>query len=107
MRQIGPAELKAWLDDPQRPPPELLDVRENWEFQFCRIEGSRLIPMGHVPTEAGTLDREREMVVICHHGVRSFSVCRFLEYNGFTRVSNLAGGVAAWAREVDPGMPTY
>jgi len=107
MQQIRPAELKAWLDDPQRQAPLLLDVRESWEFDVCRIEGSQLVPMSHVPAHASVLERERETVVICHHGVRSFSVGRFLEYNGFARVSNLAGGVAAWAREVDPRMSTY
>jgi rhodanese-related sulfurtransferase len=53
------------------------------------------------------LDPQRETVVICHHGVRSFAVARFLEQQGFTNVINLDGGVAGWARDVDPTMPTY
>lgn len=107
MRQIGGPELKAWLDDPQREPPLLLDVREHWEYQLCNIAGSRLLPMNQIPALAGELECERQTVVICHHGVRSFSVCRYLEANGFRDVINLSGGVAAWAREVDPRMPTY
>jgi rhodanese-related sulfurtransferase len=107
MRQIGCAELKAWLDDPLGKPPLLLDVREAWEFQLCHIEGSQLLPMAQIPSRLSDLDRNREMVVICHHGVRSFSVCRFLDAQGFQAVINLSGGVAAWAREVDPRMPTY
>ena len=65
------------------------------------------MPMRQVPADYGKLDRERDIVVICHHGVRSYQVARFLEHYGFDRVHNLQGGVDAWAREVDPLMPLY
>ncbi|HNA29743.1 MAG TPA: rhodanese-like domain-containing protein [Thiobacillaceae bacterium] len=107
MRQIRPDELKAWLDDPDRPRPLLLDVREPWEFERCHIEGAELLPMAAIPSRVAQLDPAREMVVICHHGVRSFHVARFLEHNGFSDVINLTGGVDAWAREVDPHMAVY
>lgn len=107
MRQISARELDAWLSDPDRPRPMLLDVREPWEFQACRIEGSRLMPMRSVPLHVDDLDDDAETVVICHHGVRSYQVAMFLERQGFERVYNLTGGVAAWAREIDPAMPTY
>lgn len=107
MRQLRPAELKAWLDDPQREPPLLLDVREPWEYRHCHIEGSRLVPMQSVPAHLAELDPGRETVVICHHGVRSYHVARFLEHQGFANVINLTGGVDAWAKEADPTMPTY
>ena len=81
MRQIRPIELKQWLDDPQRQPPLLLDVRELWEFERCHIPDARLVPMGSVPAHLTELDTERETVVICHHGVRSYHVARFLEHN--------------------------
>jgi rhodanese-related sulfurtransferase len=107
VRQISARELSDYLRKAARPP-LLLDVREPWEFQHCRIEGSQLMPMGNVRSEAGQLDPDRETVVICHHGIRSFSVARFLENElGFSNVVNLTGGVAAWARDVDPEMPTY
>lgn len=107
MRQISASELSRYLTKASQPP-LLLDVREPWEFQHCRIEGSQLMPMGNVRSEAHELDPDREIVVICHHGIRSFSVARFLENElGFTNVVNLTGGVAAWARDVDPEMPTY
>lgn len=107
MRQMSPTELQQHLTETVQPP-LLLDVREGWEYQHCRIEGSQLMPMGQVRGEAQVLDPDRETVVICHHGIRSFSVARFLENElGFTNVINLAGGVAAWAREVDADMPTY
>ncbi len=107
MQQIRPRELRAWLDDAQRTKPLLLDVRETWEFERCRIDGAELIPMSMITTRFTQLDQARETVVICHHGVRSFHVARFLEQNGFSSVINLAGGMDAWAKEVDPAMPTY
>ncbi len=107
MRHVRPAELKAWLDDPQRDKPLLLDVREPWEFERCHIEGAELLPMASIPSRFSQIDPQREVVVICHHGVRSFHVARFLEHNGFSNVINLTGGVDAWAKEVDPKMATY
>lgn len=107
MQHIRPAELKAWLDDPQRDKPLLLDVREPWEFERCHIAGAVSLPMNGIPARLAELPRDRDIVVICHHGVRSFHVARFLEHNGLTRVINLTGGVDAWAKEADPSMPTY
>lgn len=107
MKHLRPAELKAWLDDPAREKPLLLDVRESWEFALCHIDGAELMPLQSVPARIGELNPEREIVVICHHGVRSLHAARFLEHNGFTRITNLSGGVDAWAREADPAMPTY
>lgn len=107
MRHIRPAELKDWLDDPRRAKPLLLDVREPWEFERCHLDGAELLPMASIPSRYGQIDAQREVVVICHHGVRSFHVARFLEHNGFTNVINLTGGVDAWAKEVDPKMAIY
>lgn len=107
MQHIQPAELKAWLEDPQREKPLLLDVREPWEFERCHIEGAVSVPMNGIPARLDELPRDRDIVVICHHGVRSFHVARFLDHNGFTRIINLTGGVDAWAKEADPTMPTY
>jgi rhodanese-related sulfurtransferase len=107
MKQIAPADLSAWLADASRAKPQLLDVREPWEFQTCAITGSHLIPMGEVPARAAELDTQVPLVVICHHGGRSMQVAMFLERQGFTGVHNLAGGVDAWARTVDRAMPVY
>lgn len=107
MRHISPAQLAQRLDDPQQPAPLLLDVREPWELEICRIEGSVAMPMGSVPARFPELDRDRETVVICHHGGRSAQVCMFLERQGFSSVINLAGGVAGWAAQVDPRMAQY
>ena len=107
MRNLTPAELAAWLADPARPDPLLLDVREPWEFQTCHIAGARHVPMNELPARLGELDPEAEMVAICHHGARSLHVAHFLARQGFERVHNLAGGVDAWARAIDPAMPVY
>jgi rhodanese-related sulfurtransferase len=106
MRQMSAQALAAHLRA-EGDLPLLLDVREPWEFAICRIEGSRLLPMGRVVASLGELDPERETVVICHHGIRSQQVAYFLERQGFARVINLQGGVDAWAREVDREMATY
>jgi rhodanese-related sulfurtransferase len=107
MEQITPAELKAWLDDESRTPPLLLDVREPREHQICSIADSLLMPMQTVPARQHELDPGRDIVVICHHGGRSMQVAMFLERLGREGVHNLAGGVDAWAREVDPSMERY
>ncbi len=107
MTQITPQFLHQWLADSARKPPVLLDVREPWEYQTCRIEGSTLAPMNTIPARARELDPETETVVICHHGMRSLQVGLFLERNGFSNLYNLQGGVNAWADQVEPAMPRY
>ncbi|ALG68009.1 rhodanese-like domain-containing protein [Beggiatoa leptomitoformis] len=110
MRQLSPPQLKAYLEQQvieNSPLPLLLDVREPWEYQICHLDNAVLIPMGTLPNQLSTLDRQQEIVVICHHGVRSQQVGWFLERVGFKDIINLVGGVAAWAQEVDHNMPTY
>ncbi len=108
MKHFTPQELQDYLSglDPAEHP-LLLDVREPWEYQICQIPGSQLIPMRQIPDQANVLNPEQEIVVICHRGNRSRQVGYFLEQYGFDRLINLAGGVQAWARDVDPQMPTY
>lgn len=107
MQHITPTELAAWLADDTRAQPLLLDVREPWEFQTCHLAGALLMPMASVPARQEELDPEQPVVCICHHGARSMQVAAFLERAGFGQVSNLTGGVHAWALQVEPGMPTY
>jgi rhodanese-related sulfurtransferase len=106
MRHMTPQQLAEYLTHAD-PAPLLLDVREPWEYQICHLDGAMLLPMRDIPAACGQLDAEREIIVICHHGVRSRSVASYLEREGFGNVVNLNGGVAAWARDVDPGMPVY
>jgi rhodanese-related sulfurtransferase len=105
--QIAPEELQQWLSDAARPAPLLLDVREEWEYQLCCIDGTLHIPMGTVPARSGELAQDRDIVVICHHGGRSMQVATWLERNGFDKLHNLAGGMDAWARRVDASMAVY
>ena len=107
MQHLSAPELAARLADPAQEQPLLLDVRENWEFDTCHIAGSTQIPMHLIPIRVGELDDDREIVCICHHGARSMQVAAFLERNGFDKVTNLTGGVHAWAVQVDPSMPKY
>jgi rhodanese-related sulfurtransferase len=107
MRQITAGELAAWIADPARARRAAAGVREPWEHQTCRIDGSVLMPMAEVPQRAGELDANADIVVICHHGGRSMRVALYLAGQGYGRVHNLDGGVDAWARTVDPSMPQY
>jgi len=104
VRNLRPGELAEYLREQQ---PLLLDVREPWEYNICHLEGSQLLPMGQIHLRLQQLDPQRETVVICHHGIRSRQVAMFLEHQGFSNVINLAGGLDAWAREVDLDMATY
>ncbi len=106
MREMSAGELKEYLDAATEKP-ILLDVREAWEFDIARLENAQLIPMRTIPGKLSELDPDQETVVICHHGIRSRQVCRFLENEGFSRLINLSGGVEEWAREVDNQMATY
>jgi rhodanese-related sulfurtransferase len=107
MKPVSARELAEWLADADRAEPLLLDVREPWETNVCRIEGSVLAPMQTIPQRMSEWDAARDTVCICHHGGRSMHVAMFLERHGFASVFNLSGGVDAWARQVEPAMPTY
>ncbi len=110
MQHLKPAELAQWLEEGAagtRPLPLLLDVREPWEVDICKLPGSENIPMQTLPLHLERLDPAQEIVVICHHGVRSVQVTMYLERQGFSALYNLRGGVAAWAEEVDTNFPCY
>lgn len=101
---ITPGKLKARLDSGDRP--VLLDVREPWEYETVRIEGSRLIPLAQMPERVSELDPASETVVICHHGARSAYVTQALTQAGFSKVLNLEGGLDAYS-QVDESVPRY
>ncbi len=98
-------ELKSRLDRGDRV--FILDVRNPEEFQICRIPGSTLLPLPELPRRFSELDRQCEMVVHCKSGVRSQKAIAFLRQQGFTKLSNLKGGILAWADRIDPTMPKY
>ena len=85
----------------------VLDIREPEELAVCIMDGSVTIPMQQVPNALEGLPREQPLIVVCHHGVRSAMVTEFLRGNGFDNAWNLAGGIDAWARHVEPAMRRY
>ncbi|MDB6148160.1 MAG: moeZ, partial [Spartobacteria bacterium] len=86
---------------------EILDVREPFEYDIARIEGSRLMPLGEVPSRLEELSREKELIVMCKSGVRSAQAVEFLRTNGFSQVFNLRGGIDAWTEQINPEMARY
>lgn len=105
--QLGPAELRNWQADVARAQPVLIDVREPWEFELCRIEGSVSIPLGQLAARLPEVPRDRPLVMVCHHGHRSWHAAAALRHAGFGQVHNLRGGVEEWAAEVEPAMNRY
>lgn len=86
---------------------QILDVREPHELAICQVAGAQVIPMRKIPEQTDTLPRDRHILVLCHHGQRSLVVTNFLRTQGFPAVSNIAGGIEAWAEEIDPAMRRY
>jgi len=105
VREIPPLELAARMR--RADPLDLIDVREPYEWRIARIEGARMIPLGRIGAAVGDLPRDREIVLYCHHGVRSRAAAEFLASQGFDGVWNLSGGIDRWSAEVDPTVPTY
>lgn len=85
----------------------LIDVREPPEYNTCRIPGAELKPMGQVTQWMQELDQDEEIILHCHHGMRSEQVSAFLARQGFTNVKNMLGGIDAWSLRVDPSVPRY
>ncbi|MFK5912919.1 MAG: rhodanese-like domain-containing protein [Woeseiaceae bacterium] len=106
MRHFSPKQLQDYLDQTS-PPPLLLDVREQWEFDYCHIQDSVLIPMGELPNELESLNTTQGIVVICHHGIRSRHMGLYMEQAGFKDIINLEGGVEQWAEDIEPSMRRY
>jgi adenylyltransferase/sulfurtransferase len=85
----------------------LLDVREEWEVATAAVDGARHIPMALIPAQQALLPRDREIAVLCHHGMRSAMVADYLRAAGHERVLNVTGGIDRWSVEVDPSVPRY
>lgn len=105
MKQITPEQCRERLSSSN--PPLLLDIREDWEREIASLDFATYIPMHQVPDRLGEIDRQRPVVVMCRSGARSRQVAAYLSQNGYGDVSNLAGGICAWAETLDPTIPTY
>ncbi len=104
--EISVGEAKRLVD---RHPEKavVIDVREAYELEICRLAEARHIPMREVPGETAALPRDKHLLILCHSGVRSLRVTKFLRDHGFNAVSNITGGIDAWAVEIEPDMPRY
>ena len=110
--QFRPKDLSAWLEQVRaHGDPIVLDVREPAELAIASVkpDGFTLltIPMGTIPLRLAELDPQQPIACLCHHGGRSMQVAQFLASRGFENVANIAGGIHAWAAEVDPSLNTY
>ena len=87
----------------------LLDCRETSEHRTCRVEGATLIPMREIPLRVVELEefRDKPIVVLCHHGVRSLRVAHWLRDQGLETAQSMQGGIETWSLEVDPSIPRY
>ena len=106
MQRLSPAILKDYLQGCEIPP-LLVDVRESWEYEICQLENSILIPMAQLISRPEQLDPAEEIVLICHHGIRSYKTGLYLKSRNFNRIINLEGGVERWAQEIDLNMARY
>jgi len=103
--QIDVQELARWRREAIRH--LVLDVREPWETALCVIDGSLTIPLSGIAAGLDRLPADVPIVAMCHHGVRSLQAVRWLRRNGRENAVNLAGGIDAWARQIEPEMRLY
>lgn len=104
-KNLGPQEIKEILD--KKNGARLIDVREKWEYNIASIENSELMPISIFMGFLDKLNIDDELIIYCHKGIRSASVCNFLADKGYKNLINLKGGIDAWAIEVDPSIPRY
>jgi rhodanese-related sulfurtransferase len=103
--EITPAEVKARLDRGEKL--VLVDVREPWEFEICRIAGAKLVPLGALAASLNALPDVDEVICYCHHGMRSLDAAAWLRFQGFEGAKSLAGGIERWSLEVDSNVSRY
>jgi len=103
--EITPKDVKARLD--RREKLHLVDVREPWEYDLCRIEGAKHVPLGSLAASLQTLPDVDEVICYCHHGMRSLDAATWLRFQGIERAKSLAGGIERWSLDVDPNVPRY
>jgi rhodanese-related sulfurtransferase len=103
--EILPRDVKAKM---ARGEPFLfIDVREPWEHQTAHIEGAKLIPLGQIRASFGELDVDGDVVLFCHHGMRSLDAAAWLRSQGVEGAQSMTGGIERWAVEIDPKVPHY
>jgi rhodanese-related sulfurtransferase len=103
--EISPREVKELLarDDKVL----FVDVREQWEYDTAHLEGSVLIPLREIPGNLARLENADEIVIFCHHGMRSLDAAAWLRSQGVAGARSMAGGIERWSTEIDPKIPRY
>jgi rhodanese-related sulfurtransferase len=104
-RDVTPEQLKQWFAEDRVP--RLIDVREPEEWALVRLPGAELMPVGQISAWSATLDAEQDLVLYCHHGIRSLHAAMYLAAHGFARVMHLRGGLDAYSQQADPTIPRY
>jgi rhodanese-related sulfurtransferase len=103
--EIAPRDVKDLLARGEKV--FFVDVREKWEYDTSRIEGSTLIPLREIPANLARLEEAGEIVLFCHHGMRSLDAAAWLRSQGVESARSMAGGIDRWAVEVDSAVPRY
>jgi rhodanese-related sulfurtransferase len=106
--EVTPQEVKRRLDAGEKV--RLIDCREAFEWQLTRIDGSEFIPMNTIPARLAHLESladGHDLVVFCHHGMRSMQVAHWLREKGLENVQSMAGGIDRWSAAIDPQVPRY
>src|SRR5260221_12869941 len=103
--ELTPKEYKTMRDN--KSPHVLLDVRQPWEVGKASIPGAEHLPFTELVDNSDLFSKDHKIIIYCHHGIRSLNACVFLREKGFKDVLSLAGGIEAWARQVDPTIPLY
>lgn len=103
--EMTPREVKEKIDRGEKF--LFVDVREKWEFETSRIEGATLVPMREIPENLARFEAADEIVLYCHHGIRSFDAAAWLRSQGIEGARSMAGGIDRWSAEVDSKVPRY
>ncbi|HEV2341451.1 MAG TPA: rhodanese-like domain-containing protein [Candidatus Acidoferrales bacterium] len=103
--EIEPRDVKALLDNGEKL--LFVDVRESWEHHLCKIEGSRLIPLGQLASNLPAFESAEDVVLFCHSGRRSLDAAAWLRSQGIVSARSMTGGIDRWSREIDPSVPRY
>ncbi|MGA2844434.1 MAG: rhodanese-like domain-containing protein [Candidatus Acidiferrales bacterium] len=103
--EVAPGDVKDMLARGEKL--FLVDVREKWEYDTTHIEGSVLIPLREIPANLVRLEAASELVLFCHHGMRSLDAAAWLRSQGVVGARSMAGGIDRWSAEIDPNVPRY
>ena len=103
--EVAPGDVKDMLARGEKL--FLVEVREKWEYDTTHIEGSVLIPLREIPANLARLEAASELVLFCHHGMRSLDAAAWLRSQGVEGARSMAGGIDRWSAEIDPNVPRY